>query len=65
MIYFKSNEHINEKEDRPYRGFGYSILFSDPIDFAIWSQRDYCKLASFNSVVDKKTSLVKSKWGQN
>ena len=27
---FKSREHINEKKDGPYRGFGYLSLFSDP-----------------------------------
>ena len=27
---FKSSEHINEKGDGPYRGFGYLSLFSDP-----------------------------------
>ena len=37
---FKSSKHINEKGDRPYRGFGYLSLFSDPLDFAIWSQRE-------------------------
>ena len=35
---FKSSEHINEKGDGPYRGFGYLSLFSDPIDLATWSQ---------------------------
>ena len=30
---FKSSEHINEKGDGPYRGFGYLSLFSDPISF--------------------------------
>ena len=29
---FKSSEHINEKKDGPYHGFGYLGLFSDPID---------------------------------
>ena len=28
---FKNNEHINEKCDGPYRGFGYLSLFSDPL----------------------------------
>ena len=37
---FKSSEHINEKGDGPYRGFGYLSLFSDPIDLATWSQRE-------------------------
>ena len=36
---FKSSEHINEKGDGPYHGFGYLSLFSDPIDLATWSQR--------------------------
>ena len=32
---FKSSEHINGKEDGPYRGFDYLSLYSDPIDLAI------------------------------
>ena len=31
---FKSSEHINEKGDGPYHGFGYLSLFSDPLDLA-------------------------------
>ena len=31
---FKSSEHINEKGDGPYLGFGYLSLFSDPVDLA-------------------------------
>ena len=31
---FKNSEHINEKKDGPYRGFGYLSLFSDPIALA-------------------------------
>ena len=31
---FKSNEHINEKVDGPYRGFGYLSLFSDLLNLA-------------------------------
>ena len=31
---FKSSEHINKKGDVPYHGFGYLILFSDPVDLA-------------------------------
>ena len=27
---FKSNQHINEKRDGSYRGFGYFSFFSDP-----------------------------------
>ena len=30
----KSCEHINEKGNGPYRGFGYLSFFSDPIDLA-------------------------------
>ena len=29
---FKSSEHIYEKGDGPYRGIGYSSLFSDPLN---------------------------------
>ena len=49
---FKSSEHIKDKGDGPYRGFGYLSLFSDPKDLATWSQN----FASFNRVVDTKTS---------
>ena len=28
---FKSSEHINEKGDGPYHGFGYSSILSDPL----------------------------------
>ena len=37
---FKSSEHINEKGDGSYRGFGYLSLFSDSIDLETWSQRE-------------------------
>ena len=37
---FKSSEHINEKGDGPYRGFGYLSLFSDPLDLATWRLRE-------------------------
>ena len=30
----KSSEHIDEKRDGSYRGFGYLGLFSDPLDLA-------------------------------
>ena len=29
-----SSEGFNEKEEGPYRGFGYLSLFSDPLDLA-------------------------------
>ena len=37
---FKSSEHINERRDEPYHGFGHLSLFSDPSDLAKWSQRE-------------------------
>ena len=37
---FKSNEHINEKGDEPYRVFGYLSFASDPLELATWSQRE-------------------------
>ena len=37
---FKSSEHIFEKGDGPYRGFGYLSLVSDPLDLATWSPRE-------------------------
>ena len=36
---FKSSDHIFEKGDGPYRGFGYSSLVSDLLDLATWSQK--------------------------
>ena len=36
---FKSSEHINERRDGPYHGFGYLSLFSDSLDLAKWGQR--------------------------
>ena len=36
----KSSEHIFQKGDGPYRGFGYSSLVSDPLDLATWTQRE-------------------------
>ena len=35
---YKSSEPIYEKGDEPYRGFGYSSLFSDPLDLATLRQ---------------------------
>ena len=35
-----SSNHISEKGDGSYRGFGYLSLFSDRIDLATWSQRE-------------------------
>ena len=40
MRSFTSSEHIDEKKYGPYRVFGYSSLFSDPLDLATWSQRE-------------------------
>ena len=36
-----SSEYINENGYRPYHGFGYFSLFSDPLDMATWSQREF------------------------
>ena len=55
---FKSSEHIDKKGDGPYRGFGYLSLFSDPIDLATWSQKNYCNFATFNRAVVSKTSII-------
>ena len=53
---FMSSEHINEKMDGPYRGFGYLSVFSDPLDLATWNQREqYCNFETFNRIVDTKT----------
>ena len=55
-----SSEHINEKGDGPYRGFGYLSFFSDPKDLATWSKRAslYCNFAIFNKVVDTMSSII-------
>ena len=48
----KSSEHINDKRDEPYHGFGYLSLFSDPL--APWqngAKQKYCDFAIFNRVV--------------
>ena len=45
---FKSSEHINEKRDGPYHGFGYSSLMSDPIN-----PNRITNFVPFNRVVDK------------
>ena len=56
---FKSSEHIFEKGDGPYRGFGYSSLVSDPLDLATWSQRELQYFFIFSRLVDTKTSIIK------
>ena len=35
------SEHINEKCDGPYHGFGYLSLFSDPLDLTRCCQHGY------------------------
>ena len=40
---FQSSEHINEKRDGPYRGFGYLSLSSDPLDIAKSKPSQYVK----------------------
>ena len=48
---FKSSEHITEKGDGSYRGFGYLSLFSDPIDLATWSHSKLLKFCIFYPVL--------------
>ena len=44
---FKCNEHMFEKGDRPYRGFGYLSLVSDPLDLATWSKKELLYFCNF------------------
>ena len=44
---FKSSEYICVKGDGPYRGFGYSSLFGDPLDLATWSQSELLNFYNF------------------
>ena len=60
MRSFKNSEHINEKKDGPYRGFCYLSLFSDPLNMAKWSQRDNNNFATFNRIVETKTSIIQT-----
>ena len=53
-----SSEHIYEKGDGPYRGFGYSSLFSDQF-LQNKANEIYCNFATFNRVVHTKTSIIK------
>ena len=53
MRSFKSSEHIFEKGDGPYRGFGYSSLVSDPLDLATWSQRKLQYFLNFQQANSK------------
>ena len=55
---FKSSDHINDKGDGPYRGFGYLSLFSDPMIWQHEAKENYCNLASFNKIVDTKTFII-------
>ena len=48
---FKRSEHIYEKGDGPYRGFGYLCLFFDPIDLEHGTKENYCNFATFNRIV--------------
>ena len=48
------SEHINEKGDGPYRGFGYLSLFGDPINFKQYG----VNFPSFDMVVDTETSII-------
>ena len=46
---FKSKENIHKKEFRPYHGFGYYSLISDPINLAKGARGKYCEFASSNN----------------
>ena len=56
---FKSSEHINEISDGPYRGFGYSSLFSDPLDLPHGAKVNNSKFETFKRGVNTKTSIIK------
>ena len=45
MRSFKSSDDIKEKEDGPYRGFGYLNLISDNIKLEEKRRENYCNLA--------------------
>ena len=55
---FKSSEHINEKGDGPYHGFGYLSLFSDPINWQHDPNENYFNFPSFSKIVDTKTIII-------
>ena len=72
MTSFNSSEHIAEKVDGPYHGFGYLNLVSDHLDLTCKAKvvvsfhgvkQNYCKFAPFNRVVDTKTIIIQM--GQN
>ena len=48
---FQSSEHINEKGVGPYCIFGYFCLSHG-------AKENYCNFASFNVVVETKTSII-------
>ena len=56
--FIKSSEHINEKGDGPHRGFGYISSCSDPVDWRDGANRNYCNFATFNRIVDTKTTII-------
>ena len=60
MRSFNSSEHINEKRDGSYRGFGYFIIFSDPLELAKLSQRKILYFSTFNRIVNAKTSIIQT-----
>ena len=49
-----------KKGNRPYRGFSKSSLFSDPDG----AKEKYYKTATFNRIVDTKTSIIHGKQSQ-
>ena len=57
MRSLNNSEHINEKGDGSYHGFGYLSLVSDPLDLSHGAKEDNCNFVIFNRVVDP--NLVK------
>ena len=58
LISFKSRERINETGDELYRGFSYSSLFSDLVDWQHGAKENYCSFATFNRIVDTKIIII-------
>ena len=48
------------KWDGPYCSFGYLSLFSDPLDWQNEAKEKYCNFATFNRIVDTKTSIIQT-----
>ena len=51
---FKSSEHINQKGDGSYRGFGYLIFVSDP---SVWQHK--AKENNYNSITFNRVVKIR------